>query len=37
MTIRDLLTHTAGLTYGWLDRTQVDAAYRQLKLTAVAA
>ncbi len=32
MTIRDLLTHTAGLTYGWLDRTQVDAAYRQLKL-----
>jgi len=32
MTIRDLLTHTAGLTYGFLNRTNVDAAYRQLKL-----
>lgn len=32
MTIRDLLTHMSGLTYGFLERTDVDAAYRQLKL-----
>jgi len=32
MTIRDLLTHMSGLTYGFLERTNVDAAYRQLKL-----
>lgn len=32
MTIRDLLTHTSGLTYGFLNRTNVDAAYRELKL-----
>ncbi|MBN7771519.1 beta-lactamase family protein [Marinobacter daepoensis] len=32
MTIRDLLTHTSGLTYGFTERTEVDAAYRQLKL-----
>ncbi|MCG7201046.1 beta-lactamase family protein [Marinobacter pelagius] len=32
MTIRDLLTHTSGLTYGFLERTNVDAAYRKLKL-----
>lgn len=30
MTIRDLLTHTSGLTYGFMERTNVDAAYRQL-------
>jgi CubicO group peptidase (beta-lactamase class C family) len=30
MTIRDLLTHTSGLTYGFVERTNVDAAYRQL-------
>jgi CubicO group peptidase (beta-lactamase class C family) len=30
MTIRDLLTHTSGLTYGFLERTNVDAAYRKL-------
>ncbi len=30
MTIRDLLTHTSGLTYGFVGRTNVDAAYRQL-------
>src|SRR5262249_45199339 len=28
MTIRDLLTHTSGLTYGSVDGTNVDAAYR---------
>ena len=32
MTIRDLMTHTSGLTYGFTERTEVDAAYRQLKL-----
>jgi CubicO group peptidase (beta-lactamase class C family) len=30
MTIRDLLTHTSGLTYGFMERTNVDAAYRRL-------
>ena len=30
MTIRDLLTHTSGLTYGFMERTNVDAAYRTL-------
>lgn len=32
MTIRDLLTHTSGLTYGFMERTNVDAAYRRLQL-----
>lgn len=32
MTIRDLLTHQSGLTYGFSNRTNVDAAYRQLRL-----
>ena len=32
MTIRDLLTHQAGLSYGFSCRTNVDAAYRQLGL-----
>lgn len=32
MTIRDLFTHTSGLTYGFMNRTNVDAAYRELKL-----
>src|SRR5690606_20814 len=32
MTIRDLLTHQSGLTYGFSCQTNVDAAYRQLKL-----
>ncbi|QSP96236.1 beta-lactamase family protein [Marinobacter salinisoli] len=32
MTIRDLMTHTSGLTYGFLEQTPVDAAYRRLKL-----
>jgi CubicO group peptidase (beta-lactamase class C family) len=30
MTIRHLLTHTSGLTYGFMERTNVDAAYRAL-------
>jgi len=30
MTIRDLFTHQSGLTYGFLERTNVDAAYRKL-------
>jgi CubicO group peptidase (beta-lactamase class C family) len=30
MTMRDLLTHTSGLTYGSTERTNVDAAYRKL-------
>ena len=32
MTIRDLLTHQAGLSYGFSCRTNVDAAYRELRL-----
>jgi CubicO group peptidase (beta-lactamase class C family) len=30
MTIRDLLSHTSGLTYGFMERTNLDAAYRKL-------
>lgn len=30
MTIQDLFTHTSGLTYGFMERTNVDAAYRKL-------
>ncbi|MFN8637499.1 MAG: serine hydrolase domain-containing protein [Chloroflexota bacterium] len=32
MTVRDLLTHQSGLTYGFATATNVDAAYRELKL-----
>ncbi|MGE3073464.1 MAG: serine hydrolase domain-containing protein [Dehalococcoidia bacterium] len=32
MTVRDLLSHQSGLTYGFLSRTNVDAAYRELKI-----
>ncbi|SFR53368.1 CubicO group peptidase, beta-lactamase class C family [Marinobacter daqiaonensis] len=32
MTIRDLFTHMSGLTYGFLCQSNVDAAYRALKL-----
>lgn len=32
MTIKDLLTHMSGLTYGFMQRTNVDAAYRELGL-----
>lgn len=34
MTIRDLLSHQSGLTYGFLARTNVDAAYRELEVDA---
>ncbi len=30
MTVHDLLTHMSGLTYGFMERTNVDAAYRKL-------
>jgi CubicO group peptidase (beta-lactamase class C family) len=30
MTVHDLLTHQSGLTYGFMQRTNVDAAYRKL-------
>lgn len=30
MTVRDLLTHQSGLTYGFMERTNVDHAYRKL-------
>ena len=30
MTIRDLFTHMSGLTYGFMERTNVDRAYRRL-------
>jgi CubicO group peptidase (beta-lactamase class C family) len=32
MKIVDLLRHTSGLTYGFLNRTNVDAAYRKLRM-----
>ncbi|MGA3083944.1 MAG: serine hydrolase domain-containing protein [Thermodesulfobacteriota bacterium] len=32
MTIRDLMTHTSGLTYAFMERTNVDAAYRKLDI-----
>jgi len=32
MKVVDLVTHTSGLTYGFLMRTSVDAAYRKLKV-----
>jgi CubicO group peptidase (beta-lactamase class C family) len=34
MTVRDLLTHTSGLTYGFMERTPVDRAYRSLGIGA---
>jgi CubicO group peptidase (beta-lactamase class C family) len=35
MQIRDLLTHMSGLTYGFMERTNVDAAYRKLGIGAL--
>jgi CubicO group peptidase (beta-lactamase class C family) len=35
MQVADLLRHTSGLTYGFQNRTNVDAAYRRLKLEAM--
>lgn len=36
MTVRDLLTHTSGLTYSWMHRHPVDAIYRQSEASAPA-
>ena len=33
MKVVDLATHTSGLTYGFMMRTAVDAAYRKAKVT----
>lgn len=32
MTVRDLLSHQSGLTYGFIERSNVDAAYRKLEV-----
>lgn len=32
MTVRDLLRHTSGLTYGFHNRTPIDAQYRKLRI-----
>jgi CubicO group peptidase (beta-lactamase class C family) len=32
MTVRDLLRHTAGFTYGFHNRTPIDAAYRRMRI-----
>ena len=32
MKVVDLVTHTSGLTYGFMMRTAVDAAYRKPKI-----
>jgi len=37
MTVRDLLTHTSGLTYGFMERTNVDRAYRKFGIGALGA
>ena len=34
MTVRDLLSHQSGLTYGFIARTNIDAAYRELEVDA---
>ena len=36
MQVVDLLRHTSGLTYGFMNRTSVDAAYRSMKLGELA-
>ncbi len=36
MEVRDLLTHTSGLTYGWMRRTPVDAMYRHRGIDRLA-
>jgi CubicO group peptidase (beta-lactamase class C family) len=35
MKVVDLVTHTSGLTYGFMNRTSVDAAYRHLGVAAL--
>ena len=37
MRVIDLMRHTSGLTYGFQQRTEVDAAYRELRLDAFEA
>ncbi len=37
MKVVDLVTHTAGLTYGFMNRTNVDAAYRRGQIAAFNA
>ena len=37
MTIRDLLTHMSGLTYDFMYRTNVDAAYREIKAQQISS
>jgi len=37
MRVLDLMRHTSGLTYGYQNRTDVDAAYRKLRLDAFDA
>jgi CubicO group peptidase (beta-lactamase class C family) len=37
MKVVDLVTHTSGLTYGFLNRTNVDAAYRRFKIADPSA
>jgi CubicO group peptidase (beta-lactamase class C family) len=32
MTVQDLMRHTSGFTYGFLQRTSIDAEYRRLKI-----
>jgi CubicO group peptidase (beta-lactamase class C family) len=36
MKVIDLLTHTSGLTYGFMNRTSVDAAYRRARVSEFA-
>jgi CubicO group peptidase (beta-lactamase class C family) len=36
MTVRDLLTHTSGLTYGFMESTNVDRAYRKFDIGSLA-
>jgi CubicO group peptidase (beta-lactamase class C family) len=33
MTVKDLMRHTSGLTYGFHNRTPIDAAYRRLRIS----
>ncbi len=37
MKVVDLVTHTSGLTYGFMNRTSVDAAYRQAHIAEFSA
>ena len=37
MKVVDLVTHTSGLTYGFMNRTSVDRAYRHLRIAEFAA